>query len=1741
MKTQNSKPESGRRGSTLLIVLSLLSLLAFTGMVFFTFAAQDRASAEVFSEAAKATSTENGDAIPWGLEQVFLGATDAQKASILWGPKAPSGARFSRHSIVHTAMGTDLIPFSGVGHNIPDDQSTNGAVLIDNDHDGTPDTFGAEIEDPRNFVDALTVWGGLGLYNQDNLERTLYTERQVGSNGNNFPEPDVDYTYADLNNVFLACKGWAIRDNGTAHVPAAERYERVPVFIPSFMRPALLNSGTSNGPMGTDLPTDPDWWDNTATHGGFALRSMHPHPDHIAGYASGVPVRRFLDQNNAADATIIAGLPGAHGPFPFRPSEGVNSADYGKMGVWTGDDPGSAGAAANFELASDNDGDGIKEGVWLDLAYPVQETPAGILYATLHSFTVYDLDSLLDLNIHGNLAGLPRDVQITNGTPNTILETEFLSQSNLGLGPNEVSLLWALAPNSVAATANAAFVEWYGEDPTNRLEEANMQLLWLLTGRVTGVGSAATVYDGRWGDANALAYHYNGGGNRAAWSLPRPGRAGDLTRTTADPVWFLFGGHRGFDDNLNIFEGVANNYTGTRRGFVHPLDFSGSGTANRIFNPSLPALFNPLMPSMLQDDVTRPERWLQYTGYSLVGEPGNIQNDSPYIRGRDGSLGTTLDNLVVSPEFNALLDDPLETIYDLDAAVRPDDQMFAPSDLVPAHLSKTDIVASQGEVSSRLKNLAPVAFADDSNIAERFTTISNQLRSIVMSQSESRPFEDAFPGQFGAIAPYSATDPLRPQARRLLTGTSGTQREIITRLPLSVNQIIDVERSGQTPVEGTSQFRAYMERAGLRFRALTEHPAARDPNDHSTKDIFAKLVTGDIPTVGTPAGDLAMRNFPPRSLADREFWARRDRQQMARDIYVLLYMIGGADQTGSTIVNPFTIANGGYTNQQLRRMAQFAVNMVDAMDTDNVATRFEYDRNLLDGWRLDDDATTDEDPPTMPQGLYPEDGDVFRGVVYGIERQEIAFSEVFAARMEDFRKFPGSADDPSTMWDDTNGGNPFPMDEQTDRNDRLVLHFELQNLVPMAVPLSVDGVTGLGGAGSDGDQAIWQVARFDRSTGTAAPQDLLADQELNFMDGNAAIAGGDRFTVSMAAITNQSPNANPLGTGTADLFLSDDGTSFEQISPAINLETITAGGMPSGQKCDLDTIVSAHDTRYVYRASNAEKGKFLEDIEYAADGTTAYNGNDEYQIPQAAASNSADERTGEGFDLVIRRRANPNLPLLDLTENPWIEVDRIPVEFKDLFNFSDDGMGNFTVTADFNQLTGYERAEPLVANMFASDGNHPPVSATDLKRNTIGAVFNHATDALVDISADPMTGDPILVRPGSVDSTGYFDVWQTHFDRDFATPAELLNVPVVGPRLLTSRSYRMRFPPAQQSRASNAELEASNFSMAPGVTGTPVLDNISSAGGMFLQPNLGSGAIAENNAWYRLFGFVEVPSRVNSMIGNYVNRIRTPGKINVNGIRHVEVFAGLLDDPVFANVPAGTDHAPFMADSLGTDVSQIGLTGAFGNLTVAGSNQKDRWFDLVQERDGAVNAYSPTLNAETRFWLPGTGSARPFRGDAYTPDNFQLGMTPPAEGMARTARTEVGLAANRNWLEVGGNSYHQSRVTSLNERSPTNIQAHQLLSRVQNNTTTLSNAFIVYATVGYFEAYEDPSGLIRVGGRMGLDVDGDGDEQNDSGWEERAAFVVDRTELINAFDSTTGSFDWQRLVKYRIDLPSDGQ
>ena len=127
---------------------------------------------------------------------------------------------------------------------------------------------------------------------------------------------------------------------------------------------------------------------------------------------------------------------------------------------------------------------------------------------------------------------------------------------------------------------------------------------------------------------------------------------------------------------------------------------------------------------------------------------------------------------------------------------------------------------------------------------------------------------------------------------------------------------------------------------------------------------------------------------------------------------------------------------------------------------------------------------------------------------------------------------------------------------------------------------------------------------------------------------------------------------------------------------------------------------------------------------------------------------------------------------------------------------------------------------------------------------------------------------------------------------------------------------------------------------------------------------------------------------------------------------------------------------------------------------------------------------------------------------------------------------------NRQLLEIGSRYQHENaRINTTGDPSlPTTVHKHQLLSKVLNNTTTVSNTFIVFATAGYFEAVESPvgSGMIRVGSRIDINLADGSPQFSGEGWQQKAVFLIDRTEAFRAYDSGTKDVDWKRLIKARV-------
>ncbi len=109
------------------------------------------------------------------------------------------------------------------------------------------------------------------------------------------------------------------------------------------------------------------------------------------------------------------------------------------------------------------------------------------------------------------------------------------------------------------------------------------------------------------------------------------------------------------------------------------------------------------------------------------------------------------------------------------------------------------------------------------------------------------------------------------------------------------------------------------------------------------------------------------------------------RQLLARHLYVLARLM--LDDDALSKVHWFDNETGLNSDQikelAIRRIAQWAINVVDFMDPDNIMTPFEYDVNPFNGWQA-----MDGDPSTN------EGGD--RRLVWGCERPELLLNETMA-------------------------------------------------------------------------------------------------------------------------------------------------------------------------------------------------------------------------------------------------------------------------------------------------------------------------------------------------------------------------------------------------------------------------------------------------------------------------------------------------------------------------------------------------------------------------------------------------------------------------------------------------------------------------------------------------------------------------------------------------------------------------
>ena len=129
------------------------------------------------------------------------------------------------------------------------------------------------------------------------------------------------------------------------------------------------------------------------------------------------------------------------------------------------------------------------------------------------------------------------------------------------------------------------------------------------------------------------------------------------------------------------------------------------------------------------------------------------------------------------------------------------------------------------------------------------------------------------------------------------------------------------------------------------------------------------------------------------------------RQLLARHLYILMMALtsDGIDfpSVVAPAMPPMSFSSDAY---RARRLAQWAVNVVDYRDPDSIMTRFVYDPNPFDGWDAPDAQTA---PGVTPSEQF---------VVWGVESPHLVFSESAAyhdVRLKDIDRDNGDGEDKS--------------------------------------------------------------------------------------------------------------------------------------------------------------------------------------------------------------------------------------------------------------------------------------------------------------------------------------------------------------------------------------------------------------------------------------------------------------------------------------------------------------------------------------------------------------------------------------------------------------------------------------------------------------------------------------------------------------------------------------------------------
>ncbi len=876
--------------------------------------------------------------------------------------------------------------------------------------------------------------------------------------------------------------------------------------------------------------------------------SLRPHAGHGQRYLNQPTPNGVVAQSGDRNRRIFN--------FPFR--NGSN-----QFGRYTS-------SGSNYEYDIDADRDGWRDSILVDMDYGLINLPDGRQVVPIYFFKIVDTNGLMPLNIAGN----PRANYVGQIPAN---RTE--SRSNLALSLAELNPGWCFYASPYDSNFLSA-----GERP------GVMQLVY----GTTDFGPSYSSGEQRRYAASNFAFSRivlgdGAGVDGRLGSDDMPGGPGDddNDRLARSGRFYRHNFWGPFYTPLN--SPVRVDYPSV----VHPTDRSGRGRS--ITAP--PSAF----PEMAAWKGARSLRvnsslfsWQRYNNYedqaTAAAQPASYTDE--HLTWRNATTVTTQN--LRTPPTDYLTNEPDELL--LEPMAGSPDSPFSWEELASLHLSDADW--QRVGRASRLRALAKFQFDlnyEAQRIRRQFSTTNYDRSEFsfgpVRVSGGNRDWEfsigtrNEFPPNFGSVSPGAANYPFRPEIWRLLRTRLGRRTpDGLPQQKLRLNAILaDDTAYGGPPAFGVQGEPLY--------RPLVPHPHF---NSSGTAHVIEPMYHGGAGSVPHQFTDFDGGADPEA----QEWWARYDRQRLARDIYVLLYLLGG----GNDGIN-YASTSGVYTAAQTREMAQFAVNLVDAMDRDRVITEFQYDPDLSNGW--------DTSGTTLRR-------------VQGIESLDLCFSEALA-----ITTVAKSMDDSSTKYDDQEKHN--------------FLYVELRNVSPY--PVSLRYVDDLLGTPSN-DHSSYRLVRID---GAGTVHAVLEFER----DVNNVIGPGENFVIACHDGTVGTGSGMSFSPHSATFYVDHDSADgdFEAIVPYG--VTDTDGSLPTSPSANPEPLADL-DLNYV--GPNDHQGRFNLVARYGATGTLV--GTTDGSGTSVILSLQRRRHPFDGDTPMRDAAAGGN------EANDWIEIDRMEIDFE---------------------------------------------------------------------------------------------------------------------------------------------------------------------------------------------------------------------------------------------------------------------------------------------------------------------------------------------------------------------------------------------------------------------------------------------------------------------------------------------